>query len=46
MADVAFQRHVVAEPLRLLIRIHMAAHPGKQGRVVHHLAVGAIQALG
>jgi hypothetical protein len=44
MAEVGLERGVVTEPLRLLIGIHMATHPGQQGGVVHDLTVGLIQA--
>ena len=43
-ADIGLERRVVAEPLRLLVGIDVTAHPGQQGRVVHDLPVGLIQA--
>jgi hypothetical protein len=43
-AEVGLERRVVAEPFRLLIGVHMAAHPGDQGRVVHDLTVGLVHA--
>ena len=42
--EVGLQCHLVAEPLRLLVGVDMAAHPGQQGRVVHDLLVGLVQA--
>jgi hypothetical protein len=42
--EVSLERQVVAEPLRLLIGIHVAAHPGEQGCVIHDHTVGLIQA--
>jgi hypothetical protein len=43
-ADVSLEHRVVAEPFRLLVGIDVTAHPGQQGRVVHDLPVGLIQA--
>src|SRR6266566_1112045 len=42
--EVGLQGHLVAEPLRLLVGVDVAAHPGQQGRVVHDLPVGFVQA--
>jgi hypothetical protein len=42
--EVGLQHHLVAEPLRLLVGVDVAAHPGQQGRVVHDLPVGLVQA--
>ena len=42
--EVGLQRHLVAEPLRLLVGVDMAAHPDQQGRVVDDLVVGLVQA--
>ena len=43
VSGVGLQRQVVTEPLRLLICIHMTAHPGKQRGVVDDTAVGPVQ---
>jgi len=44
MPEIGLQRHVVAEPLRLLVGVDMTSHPGQQGRVVHDLPVSLVQA--
>jgi hypothetical protein len=44
MPEVGLQRHVIAEPLGLLVGVDMASHPGQQGRVVHDLLVGFVEA--
>ncbi len=44
VAEVGLERQVVAEPFRLLVGVDVTAHPGEQGRVVHHLTVGLVQA--
>src|SRR6202171_2086182 len=42
VAVVGLQRKVVAEPLRLLIRVDVTANPSKQRRVVHDAAIVAV----
>ena len=42
LAELALKRSVVAEPLRLLIRVDVASHPGNQSRVVDNLPFGLI----
>jgi hypothetical protein len=43
-AELDLKRRVVAEPLRLLVRVDVASHPGNQSRVVDNLSFGLIQA--
>ena len=47
-AKIGLERGVVAEPLRLLVRVNVAAHPGDERGVVHHFAVPVrqVQVLG
>ena len=42
--EVGLQRRVIAEPLRLLVGVNVASHPGQHGRVVDDFPVGFVQA--
>ena len=42
--EVSLERQVIAEPLRLLVGIHVTAHPRDQGCVVDDHTVSLIQA--
>jgi hypothetical protein len=42
-AEVGFERRVVAEPLRLLVGVHVTADPGQQAGVVDNRAIGLVQ---
>jgi len=41
--EVRLERGVVAEPLRLLVRVHVTADPGQQAGVVDNRAIGLVQ---
>jgi hypothetical protein len=43
-ADVGLEGQLVAKPLRLLVRVDVAADPSQERRVVHDLAVGLVEA--
>jgi hypothetical protein len=43
LAEIRLERHVVAEPLRLFVRVDVTAHPGEQRRVVDDCTVLLVQ---